>query len=248
MAGAEIAPYRLIRLASTKRNSTRTLLEVEDSVKQSQSAKTLTTSPRATYQDVMDAPPQMVAEIVDGTLYTNRRPAPIYTFASSYFGPIIHSSFGYRYSNPGEWWIIREPEIHLGEDIVVPNWTGFRLERMPEIPMTDYLTMAPDWACEILSPATRKLDLVGKRPIYAREGVRHLWLVDPDAKSLEAFELRGTEWVSIDKRFDEESVSLPPFDAISFNLGYLWPTSSVYKIPSDSPTVESEPELTEPSS
>lgn len=217
-------------------------------MKQSQIAKAFTAPSLATYQDVKDAPPYMVAEIVDGTLFTNRRPAPIYAFASSSFGPIIDSSFGYRKNKPGDWWIFREPEIHLGEDIVVPDWTGFRLERMPQFPMTDYLTMAPDWACEVLSPATRELDLVGKRPIYAREGVRHLWLVDPDAKSLEAFELRGTEWVLIDKCFDEESVSLPPFEAISFDLGYLWPTSTVYEVPSNDPTVESETESTESSS
>ena len=35
-----------------------------------------TESPRATYQDVLDAPAHRVAEIVDATLYTHPRPAP----------------------------------------------------------------------------------------------------------------------------------------------------------------------------
>ncbi len=61
---------------------------------------------------------------------------------------------------------------------------------MPDYPETAYVTLAPDWVCEVLSASTRRLDLHGKRPIYAREGVPHLWLVDPADRALDAFELR----------------------------------------------------------
>ena len=94
---------------------------------------------------------------------------------------------------------------------------------MPALPETDYATLAPDWACEVLSAETRKLDLVAKRPVYAREGVGHLWLVDPTDRTLEAFELRDGEWVLIAWAKDDEPVSIPPFDAITFSLGDLWP-------------------------
>ena len=114
---------------------------------------------------------------------------------------------------------------------------------MPEFPITAYFTLPPDWVCEVLSPSTRKLDLGSKRAIYAREGVGYIWFVDPDARSLEAFKLRGTEWVLIDTLFEDAPVSLPPFEAISFNLGDLWPPRTVHKeLPSKSIT-ETEPEL-----
>ena len=104
----------------------------------------------------------------------------------------------------------------------MPGLAGWRRERMEELPDTPYFPLAPDWVCEVLSPSTRRLDLQGKRPIYAREGVGHLWLIEPADRTLEAFELRDGEWVLIACAKDDESVSVRPFDAITFSLGDLW--------------------------
>ena len=191
-------------------------------MKNSQTTSAATISQRATYQDVLDAPPNMVAEIVDGTLYTNPRPGMPHTAASSELHTIVNSAFGRGWRGPGGWWIYFEPELHLGEDIVVPDLAGWRRERLPERPTGPYCTLAPDWVCEVLSPSTRKLDLGGKRAVYARAGVSYLWFVDPEEHSLQAFVLRNEEWVLIDTLFNDASVSLPPFDAISFSLSELW--------------------------
>ena len=144
---------------------------------------------RATYQDALDAPAHHVAEIVDGTLYTQPRSAMPHARASSSLGVRIGGPFDYDTGDPGGWWIIDEPELHLGDDIVIPDLAGWRRERMPEYPDTAYATLAPDWVCEVLSASTRRLDLHEKRPTYAREGVPCLWLVDPTDRTLEAFEL-----------------------------------------------------------
>ena len=177
----------------------------------------------ATYQDVLDAPPHRVAEIVGGTLYTNPRPALPHALARSSLGVELGGAFGRGPGGPGGWWIIFEPELHLGEDILVPDLAGWRLDRMPKFPDAAFVTLAPDWVCEVLSASTRKLDLCGKRPIYAREGVGHLWLVDPVDRTLEAFELRDGEWVLIAGAKDDDPVSVRPFEAITFSLGGLWP-------------------------
>ena len=145
-------------------------------------AATLRSRRRATYRDVLEAPPHKVAEIVAGTLHTNPRPAPRHAHASSALGAKIGDPFGYG-GGPGGWWILDEPELHLGEDILVPDIAGWRRERMPDLPDTPYFPLAPDWVCEVLSPSTRDLDRHGKRPIYAREGVNHLWFVDPAARA-----------------------------------------------------------------
>ena len=210
---------------------------------ESQEVKEAAASPQATYLDVLEAPPHMVAEIVSGKLYTHPRPAPRHATASSVLGSCICAPFHVGAGGPGGWWIIDEPELHLGEDILVPDIAGWRRERMPEMPITAYFELAPDWVCEVLSPSTRMLDLGSKREVYAREGVGYLWLVDPDVQSLEAFELHGTEWVLIDKLFDDASVSLPPFEEVSFNLGDLWPPHAVHKELPSKPTAETEPEL-----
>ena len=181
------------------------------------------TERRATYRDVLDAPPHVVAEVLSGTLHTHPRPAMPHGFASSILGGELVLPFGSGRGGPGGWWIMDEPELHLGEDIVVPDLAGWRRETMPEYPDTAYCAIAPDWGCEVLSPSTRRLDQNGKRPLYAREGVSHLWFVDPDARTLEAFELREGHWVLLATLADAAPVSQPPFDAITFPLDALWP-------------------------
>ena len=178
---------------------------------------------RATYQDVLDAPAHQVAEIVDGTLHTHPRPAVPHTRASSSLCAKIGGPFDFDAGGPGGWWILDEPELHLGDDVLVPDLAGWRRERLPELPDAAYFTLAPDWVCEVLSPSTRRLDLQGKRPVYGREGVAHLWLVDPADRTFEAFELRDREWVLIATAKDEDPVSIRPFEAITFSLGDLWP-------------------------
>jgi len=177
---------------------------------------------RATYQDVLDAPAHLVAEIINGTLHTHPRPAPAHAVASTVLSGELGPPFHRGRDGPGGWWILFEPELHLGEEVMVPDLAGWRRERMPELPDTAYFTLAPDWACEVLSPSTRRVDLQEKRPIYAHEGVGHLWLIDPADRTLEAFELRDGEWVLVACAKDDEPVSVRPFDAITFSLGDLW--------------------------
>ena len=178
---------------------------------------------RATYQDVLDAPPHKVAEVIAGTLHTHPRPSMRHAWASSGMGAKINPPFNYGDGGPGGWWIVFEPELHLGDDIVVPDLAGWRRETMPEYPDAAYCTIAPDWVCEVLSPSTRRLDQGAKRDLYAREGVRRLWFVDPDARTFEAFELHEGHWLLLATLIDDVPVSLPPFDAITFPLDALWP-------------------------
>lgn len=191
--------------------------------------KSKTNLKRATYQDVLEAPPHQVAEIIDGKLYTHPRPASPHAFAGSGLGGIINPTFQYGRNGPGGWWIIDEPELHLGEDIVVPDIAGWRRVRMPDFPLAAYFTLVPDWVCEVLSPSTRRLDLGKKKAVYAREGVAYHWFVDPLARSLSAYELCATRRVLIDTLHEDAEVSLPPFEAIRFNLADLWLTPTVHK-------------------
>ena len=176
----------------------------------------------ATYQDVLDAPEHMVAEIIDGTLFTHPRPAPPHVTAASVLGGCLGPPFHRGAGGPGGWRILGEPELHLGDEVLVPDLAGWRRERMPDLPDIAYFTLAPDWVCEVLSESTRKVDLLRKRPIYAREGVPYLWLIDPMDRTLEAFELHEGQWLLIAAVQDDEAVSIRPFDAITFSLEDLW--------------------------
>lgn len=177
----------------------------------------------ATYQDVLDAPEHMVAELIEGALYTHSRPAPRHARASSMIGGELVGPFDRGRGGPGGWWILDEPELHLGPDVLVPDLAGWRRERMPALPEAAWFELAPDWVCEVLSPGTRRLDVTDKRRLYAAAGVAHLWFVDPLARTLEAFTLRDGAWTLIAALKDAEEVRVAPFDAIAFDLAALWP-------------------------
>jgi Uma2 family endonuclease len=177
----------------------------------------------ATYQDVLDAPPTMVAQIIRGALHLHPRPASPHARAGSVLGGKIGGPFDFNDDGPGGWWIVFEPELHLGEEVVVPDLAGWRRERMPRFPRVAYFTQPPDWVCEILSPSTRALDLGPKREIYREHGVGHLWLVDPDARTLEVFTQHPDGWLLLHTLAGDAEVREPPFGAVGFPLGALWP-------------------------
>lgn len=177
----------------------------------------------ASYRDVLDAPPHMVAELVEGALHLHPRPASRHAFAGSALGIELGAMFQNGRGGPGGWWIIDEPELHLGPDVLVPDLAGWRRERMPTFPDAPWFDLVPDWACEVLSPGTRSFDLTDKRRLCAKNGVAHLWLVDPKPRTLEAFTLDGGNWVLVAALRDADAVSDPPFEAMSFRLSALWP-------------------------
>ena len=177
----------------------------------------------ATYQDVLDAPPHMVAELIRGALYLHPRPAPRHARAGSNLGGELYSPFGKGSGGPGGWVILDEPELHLGQDVLVPDLAGWRLSRMPRLPETAAFELPPDWVCEVLSRSTRKYDMAEKQEIYAANGVGFLWFVDPDVRRLEAFVLRDGAWMLLAALHDDAEVRVAPFDAIGFSLSALWP-------------------------
>lgn len=176
----------------------------------------------ATYQDVIDAPPHLVAEVIGGVLHLNPRPASPHAVASSALGEELGPPFKRAKGGPGGWVILDEPELHLQAEILVPDLAGWRVERMPEISDTPYFALAPDWVCEVLSPSTAKYDRTDKLLIYAREGVRWVWLVDPLQRTLEAFRQHEGRWVLLGAWHDGARLRAEPFDAIELDLAVLW--------------------------
>ncbi len=178
---------------------------------------------RATYDDVLAAPAHLVAELLDGELSLVPRPAMGHTVVASTLGAELGGPFQRGRGGPGGWWILDEPELHLAADVLVPDLAGWRRERLPSVPASAaYLELAPDWVCEVSSPATARLDRVRKLPIYAREGVQHVWLVDPIARTLEVLALERARWTLLLTASDEAPVRAAPFDAIELDLSALW--------------------------
>jgi Uma2 family endonuclease len=174
------------------------------------------------------APEEMVAEILDGELFLSPRPARPHANVYSRLGMLIGPPFMLGRGGPGGWVILDEPELHLGRrpDKLVPDLAGWRRERLPDAVGGDdapaYYDLAPDWACEILSKSTRSRDQGAKMRIYAREGVRHLWHVDPVARSLDIYRLEGNQWRQVESFSGEGRVRAEPFEAIDLELALVW--------------------------
>jgi len=114
-----------------------------------------------------------VAEIINGELFTSPRPALPHARAASMIGFALIGTFGGAPEGsmvPGGWWIPHDPELHLGEDVLVPDLVGWRRERPRAIPDAPTLELPPDWACDIVSPSTGAIDRGRKMRLYAREG------------------------------------------------------------------------------
>src|SRR5438034_7662646 len=177
---------------------------------------------RATYDDVLQVPPHRVAEIVDGDLHVSPRPASRHALAASVLGSALGPPFHHGRGGPGGWWILFEPELHFGENVLVPDLGGWRRERMPAMPDTAFFSLAPDWVCEVLSPSTERIDRSRKLRIYAETGVAHAWLVNPTERTLEVLRLRDRAWTIVAVCTDSDTDRFEPFDAIELPLDRLW--------------------------
>jgi Uma2 family endonuclease len=178
--------------------------------------------PRATYADVLAAPEHMIAEIIDGVLHTQPRPASPHARAAGKLGATLDGPFDSGENGPGGWILLFEPELHLHGEILVPDFAGWRRERMPQMPDAPAFELAPDWVCEVLSPGTAATDRAQKMPIYARERVSFAWLVEPILRTLEAYRLEGARWVQVGVWRDDARARIEPFEAVEFDLAVLW--------------------------
>ena len=181
---------------------------------------------RATYEDLEKVPDTMVAELIDGDLITSPRPASPHARAGTALGSDLFGTFdgppGGAAGKPGGWWILAKPELHLGSDVLVPDLAGWRRERMPVLPNVAAFTQAPDWACEVVSPSTGAIDRGRKMRIYAREGVGHLWIVDPIIRTLEVYRLEGDRWIVASTHGGSEGIPAEPFEAVTLDPARWW--------------------------
>jgi Uma2 family endonuclease len=177
----------------------------------------------ATYADLEKVPPHLVAEIIEGVLETHPRPVNRHSSSHYNLGLELGGPYARGRGGPGGWVFYNEPQVHLGPNVLVPDIAGWRRERVADRRDDLYFDIVPDWACEILSPSTERIDRTRKRAIYARFGLPHLWFLNPEKRLIEAFELRGDVWSIIGTASGGETVSLPPFEAAVFSLNDLFP-------------------------
>jgi Uma2 family endonuclease len=178
----------------------------------------------ATLADIEALPEGVVGEIIDGTLYVHPRPRAGHGDIIGALCSELRDPFQRGLNGPGGWWIQVEPGIRLPEaPEFVPDLAGWRRERVPRGIPDGSWTLVPDWACEVLSPSTRAYDQRIKRPFYARIGIRHLWFIDLEIRTLTVSELREGHWMELGVYGEDDVIRAAPFDALELKLGELWP-------------------------
>jgi Uma2 family endonuclease len=180
----------------------------------------------ATYEDIEALPVGWVGELIEDELVASPRPATKHLRVASRLGALLALPFEFGQGGPGGWWFLDEPELHFERNVLVPDLAGWRRERVPEPPDAPWLTLAPDWVCEILSPSTQALDLGRKLPLYYREGISHAWIIDPARSTLEVFSRGESYWVRTGAYAGGATVRAEPFDGVPLELSLLWLSKS----------------------
>lgn len=172
------------------------------------------------YAQIEALPRGVTGEILEpGVIRTLSRPAKPHRWAAKR----ILLGLGEKDIGSGGtgWWIEVETEVRFGERLAVPDLSGWRVERVLELPNENPLTVMPDWCCEVLSPGTARDDKRLKLPLYAASGVPWLWLVDPALRLLEIYEtMKGRPALAMTLAEDEKAAP-PPFD-IPLEVGSWW--------------------------
>ena len=177
----------------------------------------------ATYDDLFAVPDGIYAELLAGEIVAQPAPRPRHLNPQGAIRRFIGGPFNDDdgFGGPGGWWIFIEIEIRLQNEVVRPDLAGWRRERLAD-PDQRPIDVVPDWICEVLSPSTAARDRVYKRRLYAKQGVAFYWIVDPDARTLEALELREGAWTDAGT-FDETSTArVRPFEAVDLPVGRLF--------------------------
>lgn len=173
----------------------------------------------ASYDDLRKLPDNVTGMIIEGALYAMPRSGNAHGMAASALISELRSRFGRRNN---EWSLCVEPELHLGDDVLVPDVAAWRRERLPKPPAEAFFSLAPDWVCEVLSPSTFRFDRMVKMSSYARHGIAFLWLVDPVAQLIEAYRLEQQRWLLTQTCGGDDTVYLEPFEAAPLELSELW--------------------------
>jgi Uma2 family endonuclease len=177
----------------------------------------------AGWAELVAAPAGLEAEVIGGELWTHPRPRPEHGRAQGALTYGLFGAFDFGRGGPGGWWLIPEVDVAFGpHDIVSPDLAGWRRERGSEFPRERPIRVHPDWVCEVLSPSTQRRDRLQKAQLYLEGGVQCYWLVDTDARLLEAFEAQEGRWVRLGAWGDEDVARVPPFGAVELTVGDLF--------------------------
>ncbi|MEK7475217.1 MAG: Uma2 family endonuclease [Candidatus Coatesbacteria bacterium] len=166
----------------------------------------LKTRPRRTVDDYLKLPEGTRAELIEGEILMTPSPKLSHQVVSRNL--FVHLDSFVRTRGLGEA-LYAPMDVHLPSgDIVQPD-VLFVATANAGI-MQDWIRGAPDLLVEILSPEGVERDRMVKRDLYARNGVKEYWLVDPEARSVEVLGLNASGRYEPSGYFEERDTVVSP--------------------------------------
>jgi Uma2 family endonuclease len=169
-----------------------------------------------------DAP----CEVIHGVVVRKADPTAEHGDAQAGLVAALRPAFHRRQSDdngPGGWWILSEVDVELERhEVVRPDLSGWRRERVPTRQVGRPVRERPDWVCEILSISNAKADLVDKLEIYHRAEVPHYWIVDPATETLTVHRWTREGYLIALRAGRDAQVRAEPFGAIELRIGALF--------------------------
>ena len=146
---------------------------------------------KLTYEDYKNTPEDERYELLDGELVMSEAPRIVHQRSN-----VKLVSRMERFVDEGDLGeVFHAPtDVFLSDTAVVQPDLLFVSKERAHIITEQNIQGAPDLVVEILSPSTANRDWTVKRELYARHGVKELWIVDPDAKILWTMLLRDGDF------------------------------------------------------
>lgn len=178
----------------------------------------------ATYAELLALPGEVRAELIGGHIVTLPSPTPKHQSTIGSVYAELRAPFERGRGGPGGWWLIPDVDVQFtAHDVLRPDISGWRRERVPEFPAERPIAACPDWVCEGLSPASAVRDHGDKRVIYQRAGIAWYWIIDPFNRTLNVYRLTADGYVLEVSVGDRGAARLNPFAEVELELDALFP-------------------------
>jgi Uma2 family endonuclease len=134
-----------------------------------------------TLEDYEALPDDNDYEIIEGVLYVSPRARPLHQQIALRLGMMLGGL-----EEQGLGVVIPDADLIVDarNTYVSPDLMWFEGSRFEAVDRLSYIRITPDLVVEVLSPSTRDYDLGTKRETYARLGVKHYWIADPERRAV----------------------------------------------------------------
>lgn len=182
-------------------------------------APTIADKKKYTYEDYLKTPDDERYELIEGELYMTPSPVPKHQRISRKIEFILEKFV----TENGSGEIFYAPcDVHLdNENVVQPDILFISKERLHIIGEKN-IQGAPDLVVEIISENSAYRDLIQKKRLYSRSGVKEYWVAAPDEGLVEVYVLKDGSYALHKSYSKDETLESPSLKGLRINLNGIF--------------------------